>query len=532
MHSAVRAFGRHWPLLVLLALAVAIRVLAVVAIYPGIWFSDGNSYVDTAATGQLSADRVTGYALVVAVFYRLGSAGALIVAQHVLGLVTVLTLYALSVRRGVPRALAVLGVVPVALDGYLVVVEHTIMSETVFHATLAGGLAVLLWRERPGAASALAAGLLFGYAAVVRSVGMPFALVVPVYLLVRRVGWRPVAAFGIGWLVLPLAYTTLNAVQHGSFGFTESSGRFLYARTAPFADCARLGAMPADERALCPNPARPMTTNWYLWGPRSPIRRLPRSADPRLRRFARRVILHQPRDYAKVVLGGVLHYFRPGHPIGANDYPVSVWQFPSDPRHWGYPGYRGPIRPGDPVRQRRHPQTEPSVHVARMAAGAPRLDVRASAFLHGYQRVVYGYGPMLAVCLLVVIASLVARRGAARLRLDAALIAALALVAVVESQALSVFSYRYGLIMSVLLPVAAAMAATALLGADGRSRFRTATSAPSTTPFGWRRNRVAARQDRTETYDAVLPSAAPPEAARDGADPRRRPSRRRTRSSS
>jgi hypothetical protein len=95
--------------------------------------------------------------------------------------------------------------------------------------------------------------------------------------------------------------------------------------------------------------------------------------------------------------------------------------------------------------------------------GRPRFDVAASRFLHGYQRVAYTPGPVLAVCVLLVLAALVTRRGPLRLRLDAALLAAFALGALLVSQALSVFSYRYGLIAPVLLPPAAALALTALL---------------------------------------------------------------------
>ena len=71
--------GRHGGLVALLAAGAALRVLAEVAIYPGIWFSDTNTYVRVAATGTLSVQRVVGYSLVVAPFWRLGSAAAVVV---------------------------------------------------------------------------------------------------------------------------------------------------------------------------------------------------------------------------------------------------------------------------------------------------------------------------------------------------------------------------------------------------------------------------------------------------------------------
>jgi hypothetical protein len=343
------------------------------------------------------------------------------------------------------------------------------MAETVFHAALVAALAVLLWGERVGWRGAAVAGLLLGYAAVVRSVALPFAAVFVLYLVARRAGWRTVGAFVAGWAVVACAYATLFAVQHGSFGFTQSDGRFLYARVAPFADCAQLGALPAGERALCPDPRHRLTTNAYLWSPSSPIAGLPPDADARIGDFARRVIRAQPGAYARVVVGGVLHYFEPGHRIGANDYPVTPWQFPADPRSWGYPGYRGPIRRGDPARHRRHPLREPGPRVARLV-DRPRVDPGVSRALHGYQRVAYTWGPLLAVCLLCVVAGVLLRRGAWRGRLDAALLATLTLVALAVAQALSVFSYRYGLIAAVLLPPAAALSWTAIRRSPGSIR--------------------------------------------------------------
>jgi len=464
---------RHRALVLLLVAAAALRIVAVVAIYPGIWFSDSNSYIEAAATGTLSATRVDGYALVVAPFWQAGSAGALIVVQHVVGLGIVVVLYALLVHRGVSRLLALLAVVPAALDAYLIEVEHTIMSETIFHAAVVGAIALLLWKERPGLVAAVAGGLLLGYAGVVRSVAIPFIAIFVVYLLVRRVGWYPLLGFCLGCALVTAGYATVFEVQHGKFAFTESSGRFLYAKTAPFADCTKLGALPASERSLCPDPRDPLTTNEYLWGTQSPIKGLPVTADARIRDFAQRVIRHQPLRYAGVVAGGVAHYFEPGHRIGPNDYPVAAWQFPTDPRRWVYPGYRGPIRPGNPRLHRRHRLIEPSRYVGAMVT-RPRLNVPASRFLHDYQRVAYTWGPLLAACLLVVALALLSRRGGGRLRLDAALLAAAALSALLVAQALSLFSYRYGLVAAILLPAAAALAWTALLEPARRAGARAA----------------------------------------------------------
>lgn len=466
---------RHMGVVLLLAVAAALRVVAVVAVYPGIWFSDSNGYLHGAATGQLSATRVAGYSLFVAPFYQLGSAGALIIAQHILGLAIVVVLYALLLRRGVPRWLACLAVVPAALDAYLIYLEHTIMSETVFHAALVAAIAVLLSRERLSMGAAVAGGLLLGYAGVVRSVAIPLVAVFVVYLLVRRVGWRPLLVFCVGWALVVGGYATLFDIQRGKFGITEFDGRFLYGKTAPFADCAQLGNLPANERSLCPDPSSRMTPNGYLWGRTSPIHGLPLSADGRVRDFSLRVIRNRPTTYARVVIGDFLHYFEPGHRVGHDDYSVTAWQFPADPRRWHYPGYRGPIRRGSAVTNHKidpAPVVDPVV-------GTPHTNVAASRFLRFYQRFAYTSGQILAACVLLVLAALVTRRGARRLRLDAALLAASVLGALVVAVALSIFDYRYGLIAVVFLPVATALAGTGLLQGDAGRRDLTAESGAS-----------------------------------------------------
>lgn len=477
MRSTSALLRRHAALVALVAVAAALRVLALVAVYPGIWFSDGNNFVETAATGRLSPMRVTGYSLYVAPFWRGGSAAALIVSQHVLGLAMVVLLYALLVRRGVKRLLALLAVVPLALDAYLIQIEHTIMSETIFHAALVGALVVLLWKDRPGLTGTAVAGVLLGYAGAVRSVAVPLVVVFLLYLLVRRVGWRRVAAFAVGWSLVVGGYATVYKVQHGVFGMTQYGAHFLYGRTAPFADCSRLAGLPANERYLCPDPTEPMTTNRAMWGEKSPIRERPLSENGAIRDFALRVIRDQPLTYARIVALDFLHYFEPGHRIGPNDPQIVQWQFPADPNSWGSPGehsdpnhpgvtgYRGPIRPADTP-----PKSpfDPNRYVSRMV-DEPHTNVAASRFLHGYQRFAFTSGLVLGICLLVVLLAVLSRRGAARLRLDAALIATSVVVMLLVSAALSVFSYRYGLVAAVLLPAAAALATTALKTARGPS---------------------------------------------------------------
>jgi hypothetical protein len=461
----------HWPLLALLAAGLALRALALIAVYPGIWFTDSNGYIITAATGTLSTIRTSGYALFVAPFLHAGSAPALIVAQHLVGLAVAVLLYALLRRRGVARGLATLAVVPAALDAYVIQVEHTIMSETIFHAALAGAFAALLWQDRPGLAAAAASGLLLGYAGVVRSVAFPLIAVFLLYVAGRRLGWRHLVVLAAGWVLVAGGYAALYDFQHGRLGFTDSGGRYLYGKVAPFIDCTRLPDLPRDERVLCPPGGVNQTPSTATWSAKSPILRLPPGSDARVRDFARRVIRDQPLRYAGIVAGDFLHYFEPGHRIGRDDPSLEPWQFPADPDHWGVPGYLGPIRPAD------GDVHGPKPVIDRMV-GEPHTNPGVSRLLHGYQRWAFTPGPLLAACLIVVVVALVARRGAWRLRLDAAFIAAAVVAALLVPLLATMFSYRYGLTAAILLPVAAALAGSALLAPlpTARSGPRSATT--------------------------------------------------------
>jgi hypothetical protein len=251
-------------------------------------------------------------------------------------------------------------------------------------------------------------------------------------------------------------------MQHGKFGFIDSGGRFLYGEVAPFIDCSRLPDLPRNERVLCPPGGIPQTPTTAMWSAKSPILKLPPESDALVRDFAQRVLRDQPLTYTRIAVHDFLHYFEPGHRTGPNDPALGPWQFPADPNHWAVRGYHGPIRPadGDPH--------GPKPPINRMV-GKPRTNVPASRFLHDYQRWVFLTGPVLATCLIIVLAAFVLRRGARRLRLDAAFIAAAVVASLVVVVAVSMFSYRYGLAAVLLLPVAAALGGSALLEPTSRN---------------------------------------------------------------
>ena len=89
---------------------------------------------------------------------------------------------------------------PVLFDAYELHLEHMITADPlfIFLATLA--VVILCWSNRPSVLTMAVAGLLIGYATLVRSVGEPLLIVVIVGMLARRVGWRRLVLRGGGHL--------------------------------------------------------------------------------------------------------------------------------------------------------------------------------------------------------------------------------------------------------------------------------------------------------------------------------------------
>ena len=112
-----------------------------------------------------------------------------------------------------------------------------------------------------------------GAATIVRPTVLPLVILIPIYLLIRRVGWRRAGAALVAGLLPVLAYMSWFAAVHGTFNMTNSNGLFLWSRTMSFANCSVVKP-PPDLQALCPT-AQP--------GPLA-------KADPALRRLPKRYL--------------------------------------------------------------------------------------------------------------------------------------------------------------------------------------------------------------------------------------------------
>lgn len=475
---------RHALFLVLLTAGAALRAVTFFAYRPALIFADSHGYLANMADLEPKTVRPIGYAAFLRLLPVEHGLSVVPAVQHLLGLAIAVLIYVLLLRLGVRRWLAALATVPVLFDAFQLNLEQQVLTETLFELLLAAACALLLWRSPLGVAAAGVAGLLLAGAALTRAVGV--LTVVPAVLTVffLRAGLSRALALLACFAVPVAAYAVWFHSLYGVYALTGSEGRFLYARVAPFADCAEL-ALPADERVLCPKQpvGRRPTVDQFMWSPRhSPFYRVEprrgRSRSELAADFAKRVILHQPLTYARTVASDFLRGFAPTRTREPGEVAVGRWQF-----HETYP-YR----------------TAAGAAVRRHGGGRPYADPELASFLSAYRRYAYVPGPLLGAGLLVgLLASLgVGRARASGLRSASFLFSSVAFVVLLGSVAVSLFSWRYQLPQLVLLPPAAALGLTALTRKKDASPARSADArAPDPEPPEARKLALEAEDEAT-----------------------------------
>ena len=233
-----------------------------------------------------------------------------------------------------------------------------------------------------------------------------------------------------------------------SSNFVSYNGEFMYGRIAQFIDCTGV-PMPAYERHLCPSqPPAQRNPDFYMWAPQSPQVTLKAppgmSKDDIIIDFDRRIIEHQPLTYLKVVADDAFYSFSPVRGAGPEQYPIWYHQF--------HPYY--PVNVGAIATLRTAAHTGPSVEPA------------LADFLSGYGRYFYVPGPLLAAGLLLGAAGMAGIGRARRSGLRApCLLFTLGTIAAVESPfVIANFDWRYELPQLSLIPIAAVLGVTALVG--------------------------------------------------------------------
>jgi Dolichyl-phosphate-mannose-protein mannosyltransferase len=456
---------RHWLFAVFVALGVVLRVVVLRGYWPALeLFTDSNDYLSLAHTLTPGTWHPSGYGLFLAVFSLIGQLAVVTVVQHLMGIAMGFLVYRLVLRLGARRSLAALAALPVLLDGYELSLEQFITAETLTSLLLLGGLTVLFWREKTSARRGAAVALLLTAATLTRTSILPVLIVVGLYLLLRRGHRQALLTYCAVVVAMLGAYGGWYAAAHGSFGFDDWTGIYLYGRVAPFATCDY--SLTASEARLCPQqPVSQRTKNgeFYSDDKGSLLWATPGLGSRHQRnllaeRFAITVIEHQPLDYLSVVIADTWHYLTPGRWMTTDRIDMQRWKFP--PPHI-------------------HPKQD-NYHVYFAYLGfnhhriTPSPDPALMGPLRTYQSIVYTPGPAFLACLIAALAVALGllRRGSRRrhARWACLVLAASAVVLLLSPSLIWGFSYRYELPLLVVCPPAGAVAVDLALDALARRR--------------------------------------------------------------
>ena len=469
---AGRLIAAHRWFAIVLALAVALRVVVMLAYPPILWFNDSYNYVADAVTKTPDTIRSNGYPLMLYVLLPFRSLTLIAALQALMGLAMGAGIYAVLRRRGLPWWGATLPALPVLFDVYELLLEHMVMSDVLFTFLITVALVALCWSDQPSLVTCAVVGLVIGYAAIVRAVGEPLLIVVAVLLVARRVNWRRAGAMLVVGLLPVFGYMAWYHSFYGQYALDTSSGTFLYSRVSTFAECAKMPSLPSDLKVLCDPkpPAQRSSSQQYLWDTTTPLYRLTRGnnftehANGLAGKFAKAAILSQPGDYVAAVWDDTMHTFTWDRSQSDITGSGESYRFRAtvDPVPWWanyYPEDKAALlKYGGP------------------GEGQPTVVKPWSSIIEGYQNVFYLRGSMLAAILAIGLAGVVLRWR--RWGGFTLLPWVMAMLLVVLPTMTSGFSYRYVL---AAVPVACLAAGLACTREPRRSR-KAAAVAVATSP--------------------------------------------------
>jgi len=365
---AARVWSGHRLFVIVLVPAVLLRADAELGYRWQAWFNDSFEYVANTVHFSLDPTRVSGYSVWLKILQPFHSYALITILQHLMGLAVGVMVYALARHRYLaPAWLATLAAVPVLYDGFEIQLEHLILSDALFLLVLMLATTLLLWDPAgPSTRRCAAIGALLGLGAVLRSIGLPLLAVFAVYMIIRRFGWRKIAATVVFCLLPVFTYAGIFDLEHGQFAMSNATGVFLYSRVMTFAECSKIHP-PADELFLCTTvpPDRRPIAQAYIWTPQSPLDRMPPTKfspvpNQLAEDFAIRAIEAQPLGYARAVWDDTWMVFGwkrilfpqaatyDEYLFGNHSLPVPVW----DQAHLGpYTSYAAAYVQGNPLTQ-------------------------------------------------------------------------------------------------------------------------------------------------------------------------------------
>ncbi|HWL65687.1 MAG TPA: glycosyltransferase family 39 protein, partial [Actinomycetota bacterium] len=405
----------HPFLVALIASGVLLRIVTIVAYQPALLFhADAYGYLRIAEDLEPSPYRPVLYPILLRLAFPLHSLLPVVVVQHLAGLAMGIAVYALLRRLGVGSFGGAVGSAPLFVDAYQLNIEQYVLSETLFMSLMVGSFFLLSAARKPSARAVGVAGTLLGLAGITRVTGVVLIVPVLVYLWWRKVGLAKIL-WCVGGFLLPLVIYAMWFLGHwGVFAITTKGSLILYGRVSPFANCAA-AELPEYQRVLCdvrPPDERP-GTEFYVWrtlNRYSPLLRLEpppgRSEEEVLGQFARAIIVSQPLDYARVVVGDLAHYLAPGRWEKPRDAQIEPWEFtdsfdfgPDDPEVIKVLQTTGDNLP-QVIRENRG-SPEPNELFGDQPT--PELEINAplARFLASYQAIVYTPGPLVALAILL-----------------------------------------------------------------------------------------------------------------------------------
>jgi hypothetical protein len=402
--------ARHPQFSVALAAGAVLRLIAMLG-YPGtLWFA-GDSYVYVGAALRPTPDqsKTTGYSLFLRALLPFHSFTLVTGLQHLMGLGIAVMVYLLARRAGVPKLWATVATLPVLLDGFEIEDEHMVMAEALFTFLIVLAMLLILWRSRTSWVTALIAGLLVGYAVIVRSEGLPLLALFPLYLLWRGRqswrGWLVAVVMALGCAAPVLSYATWFDHEQGSFTLSRADGFFLWGRVSSFAQCSVIKP-PADELKICPSgtPRTRTAPGDFIWHQPQIHQGLPGGPvsianDRLLRDFAIRAIEAQPVGYVKAVVKGLalsVEWPRKNYPdkgtVGYYNFTLKTQWLPNS-KEWiaGGTAYQDAISYGH--------------------ASPSRVVEPFASVIILWQRIVFTYGPLFGLIMLVGLGGLVRIEG-------------------------------------------------------------------------------------------------------------------------
>jgi hypothetical protein len=469
-----RAVRRHWLFAILALCGTGLRVVVQLAYQQALIFPDSERYLQYAHNfiiGQWIPDwlRTSGYSFLLIPAVLAHNLASVVTVQHLLGLATAVLIYATCLHFGARRWLAALATIPVLFDPLQLDLEQYILTDVSATFLVTVALIVLVWkRDEIGKARPLVAGLLIAAATLIRESDLLIMIPMLLYLAVVIRPWRRLAgraALMLAGCVIPvLGYLIWFNSWFNTFNFVTYNSEFMYGRIAQFAVCAGV-PLPSYEQHLCPQqPPAQRNPDFYMWAKQSPQVTL-KPADGLskgqiINDFNWRIIKHQPLTYLKVVADDVLYSFSPVRGDGPEKYPTRYHDFEPS-----FPGI--------------HDKDEMAA-LRTYSGSGPRVEPALADFLTGYGHDFYVPGPVLAAGLALGLAGAagIGRARRSKLRGPCLLFSLGTIFMVVPPFIIATFDWRYELPQFSLIPIAAVLGVTALVGWD---RDRTSAAAPAST---------------------------------------------------